>query len=224
MSWRLAKSLEGLRDQVNDHAPGRRKQTDGTIGNEEHQKGHSRHNPNDAGVVCALDLTDDPTNGCPIHEIADSVVANPHPALAYVISNRRVARRSTGWAWHTYTGASPHVSHAHFAVGVGTDPRPGEPTPKPPYDDTTKWHITGAPRPSGNPPPKLRRGSRGEQVRGLQRILIGAGELPAGSADGVFGAATEAAVRRFQRRLGVTSDGVVGEDTHAAIARLLRIL
>ena len=131
MSWRLAKSLDVLRSQVNALAPGRSKATDGTIGDTAHAQRRSRHNPNEAGVVCAIDLTDDPADGCAIHRIAEHVVANPHPDLAYVISDRRVASRTTGWVWHRYTGSSPHTAHAHFAVGVGRDPLLGDPSPRP---------------------------------------------------------------------------------------------
>lgn len=228
MSWRLAKSLDVLRHQVNTLAPGRNKASDGTIGNAEHAKRHSRHNPNQAGVVCALDLTDDAAHGCPIHQIAERVVAKPHPDLDYVISNRRVAGRSTGWVWHRYTGVNPHTSHAHFAVGVGPEPRPGEPTPSTPYDTTTSWDIAPGPGArtigQGQEPRTLRRRSTGQDVRGLQLILIGAHLLPPGSADGVFGPVTETAVKTLQGQLGVTKDGIVGPRTHAAIARLLAFL
>lgn len=59
-------------------------------------------------------------------------------------------------------------------------------------------------------------GSRGETVRQVQQKLINWGYL-SGSADGVYGAKTEAAVRRFQSKNGLSVDGVVGPTTAAAI-------
>ena len=55
-----------------------------------------------------------------------------------------------------------------------------------------------------------RRAVRGGGVRSLQRVLGLA-------ADGVFGPATESAVKRFQRRHGLTPDGVVGPMTRRAL-------
>jgi Putative peptidoglycan binding domain len=218
MGWRLAGSLVALRDQINGMAPGRSKASDGTIGDAAHRHRASRHNPNDAGVVCALDVTDDPAHGCPIHVIAEAVRARPHPDLAYVISNGRIAGRSTGWSWHRYTGTNPHNKHVHFGVGSGPD---GE--PRQPYDDRTPWNLSRngpGPGPSGAGPRRLKRGMKGADVKALQQILIGA-SLLAGGADGIFGPKTEAAVKRFQAKLGLTADGIVGPKTHGAIARLL---
>jgi peptidoglycan hydrolase-like protein with peptidoglycan-binding domain len=77
----------------------------------------------------------------------------------------------------------------------------------------------------GQPPPRtLTLGSRGKDVEGLQRILVGAGHLPASGVDGDFGPKTKAAVIAFQRQLRVTADGIVGPVTHAAIEALLRFL
>ena len=56
----------------------------------------------------------------------------------------------------------------------------------------------------------LKRGSKGSQVKELQTAL----EL---SADGIFGAGTDAAVRKFQSENGLTADGVVGTKTWEAI-------
>lgn len=95
-----------------------------------------------------------------------------------------------------------------------------------PYDTFLGW-VRGAkggpvqPAPIAGGREVLHRGSRGDAVRDWQRILIGAGKLPKGSDDGVFGPATEAATKAFQTQLGVTADGVVGPKTHEATARLL---
>ena len=66
--WRVAKSLEHLRTQVNNAFPNRSKASDGTIGDISHQGRESDHNPwvVDAGigVVTALDVTHDPAHGC----------------------------------------------------------------------------------------------------------------------------------------------------------------
>lgn len=57
----------------------------------------------------------------------------------------------------------------------------------------------------------LRRGSRGPEVRKLQLDL---GVQPA---DGIFGPATERAVRDFQDRFDLTVDGIVGPATQRSI-------
>ncbi len=59
-------------------------------------------------------------------------------------------------------------------------------------------------------------GSRGSDVTKVQKRLIQYGYLN-GEADGRYGADTQAAVRLFQRRNGLTVDGRVGPDTAAAL-------
>jgi hypothetical protein len=59
------------------------------------------------------------------------------------------------------------------------------------------------------------RGSQGKAVRELQSILAAKGYDV--KADGVFGARTEAAVRKFQRDHGCKVDGVVGPETWGAL-------
>jgi len=60
----------------------------------------------------------------------------------------------------------------------------------------------------------LKRGSRGPDVRNLQRRLDELGYRP-GPIDGIFGPRTEAAVRAFQRDSGLKVDGIVGPRTRA---------
>lgn len=56
----------------------------------------------------------------------------------------------------------------------------------------------------------LKKGSRGEEVKALQRKLSVA-------ADGIFGIVTEEAVKAFQKAHGLTVDGIVGAKTWAAL-------
>ena len=62
------------------------------------------------------------------------------------------------------------------------------------------------------PRPTLRRGDRSADVAYLQGLLNDA-RYDVGSADGIFGARTEAAVRQFQADNGLTRDGIVGKRT-----------
>lgn len=62
----------------------------------------------------------------------------------------------------------------------------------------------------------VRKGSSGTQVRYLQQALIGLGYL-SGSADGIYGTKTEAAVRKFQSAYGLGVDGSAGPNTMTAL-------
>ena len=61
-----------------------------------------------------------------------------------------------------------------------------------------------------------RRGSSGQTVRTIQEKLIRWGYLD-GTADGIYGSKTEAAVKLFQKKNGLTADGVVGPATLKAL-------
>ena len=71
---------------------------------------------------------------------------------------------------------------------------------------------TNTPRPTNTPFTSLKNGSSGDDVRRMQNRLKELGYLT-GSADGDFGDATEAAVRAFQARNGLTADGKAGTTT-----------
>jgi peptidoglycan hydrolase-like protein with peptidoglycan-binding domain len=60
----------------------------------------------------------------------------------------------------------------------------------------------------------LTKGSKGEQVKTLQRLLMAMGyNLGGYGADGSFGNATDSAVRAFQKAKGLAQDGSVGQAT-----------
>lgn len=138
MSWRVARSLEVLRGQVNTAYPNRSKATDGTIGNAAHARTASDHNPNTQGVVCAADLTHDPKNGFDAHGLAERLRVYRHPALKYIISNKRIAGAWTNWEWAKYKGSNPHTNHIHISVGQGAD---GRSTGN--FDDASHWQVQG---------------------------------------------------------------------------------
>lgn len=62
----------------------------------------------------------------------------------------------------------------------------------------------------------LKQGSRGDLVKTVQQKLIKWGYFK-GSADGIFGAKTKAAVIAFQKKNGLTADGIVGTRTAQAL-------
>jgi hypothetical protein len=136
MAWRLARSLQTLLGENIAAAPNRGNALDGTIGDEAHRQRASRHNPNCFGGVTAMDITHDPAHGMDAHKLARLLTKNPHPELAYIISNRQAAYRSRGWVWGPYKGSHPHDHHIHVAVGLGSDADPA-----PPYDSTQSWHV-----------------------------------------------------------------------------------
>jgi hypothetical protein len=140
MRWRVAKSLEVLRTQINNLAPDRSKVSDGTIGDPDHRKRNSDHNPwvvdGGIGVVTALDITHDLSKGCDANEIAQSIRESRDARVKYMIWNRQIANSSPvsgqpAWVWRPYAGANPHNQHIHISV------RPD----KMHYDAAAPWNV-----------------------------------------------------------------------------------
>lgn len=202
---RLAKSLIVLYDQVEAAFPANRnRSSDGTIGDASHQAGTSDHNPGPDGVVTALDITNDPAHGLNSRKFVESLFGDER--IKYVISNRQIAsgtgQSHTAWEWRAYDGNNPHDMHCHISV---KDPPTG--------DIETPWKFTAVPPPP-DPTihPILARGSTGDEVKNLQEFLL---------VDGVFGTATENAVKAFQRQHGISPDGIVGPYTWREILKLI---
>lgn len=217
--WRVAKSLLRLREQIDAMAPGRKKGSDGTIGDAKHQSRTSDHNAwiqdGDYGVVSALDITHDVGAGVDTWQLAEYLRTKRDSRIKYVISNKRIFSATTSpWAWRKYTGSNPHSSHFHVSV-LSTKSR---------YDSVTDWDIkkfgAGAPTPE-RPGPDidpdspsvrrvLRRGDKGDDVKAVQHLLGIVG-------DGMFGSMTESAVKGFQHGVGLKADGIVGPLTWAEL-------
>ena len=116
-----------------------------------------------------------------------------------------IGPRSLARLYYSETGAPP------ISVGTGgSTPTVTEPAPQTNEEALTAPILTTS----------LRRGSRGSVVKQVQTRLIQLGYLPAGSADGSFGPATEKAVLAYQRKAGLKVDGIVGRMTIASLYSL----
>jgi len=190
-SWRVAHSLDNLLAEINAAAPKRSKVSDGSIGDQAHRQRVSEHNPDRYGVVAARDYTHDPAHGADMAKLSLFLVANPHPALWYVIFRGRIANRKNGFKWVKYTGTNPHNHHMHVSTG-----------PHSAYDDRMPWGAALAWR----APQKLRVGARGGDVPFLQRLL----KVPQ---TGVVDVTTLAAIKKYQGAHKLAVDGIVGPKT-----------
>jgi hypothetical protein len=66
----------------------------------------------------------------------------------------------------------------------------------------------------------LKNGSKGNEVKTLQRLLLATGyDMNGYGADGSFGPATESAIKKFQKNNGLAVDGTVGPDTWNCILK-----
>ncbi len=149
--WRLARSLAALFDEVDSRWPGRSRLTDGSIGNAAHSARKSDHNPNEAGVVCAVDITncdpdgkDDGSYDDDVAEvIAERIRAAQDPRVKYVIWRGRMFSSysksgAPAWTWRPYSGPNGHFSHVHVSVQPDSER----------YDSTAPWF---APDPDSDP-------------------------------------------------------------------------
>ena len=117
MTPRIAKSLDTLRSQINELYSNRSKTSDGWIGDAAHASRASKHNANPQGVVTALDITHDPSNGVDTWKLAEILRQNRDPRINCVISNGRIFSSSVKpWEWRPYNGANKHAHHIHVDV------------------------------------------------------------------------------------------------------------
>jgi hypothetical protein len=214
VSWRVARSLTKLFEQVNDAYPKRSKLSDGTIGDAAHAARTSDHNPNSAGVVTAADITHDPKHGMDVDVLVKGIIQSRDNRVKYIIRNRKIMSGNDGpsaWKWREYDGSNPHTKHVHISVE----------TSKSLYDNTKSWRL----KPTGNKPTKpsgdyedynkkadpgdrtLKLYSAGDDVAFVQRFIGRHDD------DGYFGPITEKDVKWYQDMRGLTADGIVGNKT-----------
>lgn len=129
MTAYLAPALAALRRSIDVAAPGRDRGMDGWIGDPAHQARVSDHNPRRdpprAGMVCAIDVTDDDIG--PAGSAYDAtalwqrLLATRPGQVKYLIHRGRIARAYDrpgipAWTPARYDGQNAHYGHLHISV------------------------------------------------------------------------------------------------------------
>lgn len=131
-----------------------------------------------------------------------------------------VSYPTTGW--YTFNGKKYYYKDGQFVVGKYTvdgvtydfgksGALKGTTTGGSSTTSTTQ-KTTAAQNSTTTKSSSLKVGSKGDDVKKLQKRLIELGYLT-GTADGTYGTATEAAVKEFQKQCGLTADGIAGKGT-----------
>lgn len=148
MGWRVARSLERLREQVDARYGGRSTVSDGTIGDADHSNRDSDHNPWYRGhIVTAMDITHDPKAGVDIDQLTDELTASRDSRIKYLIANGLILDSRPGntpWEWVSYTGPNPHRTHMHISVMADDS-----------ADDTSDWDLPSLSGDSGSTEDKM---------------------------------------------------------------------
>lgn len=168
---RIAKSLDTLRAQINAQVPNRTKVSDGWIGDAAHAARKSDHNPDENGIVRALDIThdviDDPNIPGPdildSWKLAEILRQHKDPRIKEVISNGRIFSSVVSpWIWRPYTGANKHANHCH--IGVVADPKL--------YDDPREWNLASVVNAEPKPPVVVPKGITEEMRKRMAKCII----------------------------------------------------
>ncbi len=140
----VAPSLATLRRELNARWPNRDRRSDGAVGDTAHAARVSDHNPDwtargqRAGIVRAIDVDKD---GISVPDLLVATIGDRR--VEYVIWDRRIWRRKTGWENERYLDVNPaasnlHTEHVHIS---------GRHTETAEFD-TSEWGLL-------RPPPEL---------------------------------------------------------------------
>lgn len=221
LSYRLCRAGSDLRAEIDAAYPRRDRTSDGWVGDTSHARRRSDHNPDERGVVKAVDIDEDGIPGFDaIVERIRLLGMNGDARLAggYIIRNGWIAGSHTSWAKHRYTGPNPHDKHAHFSFA---DSPSG-------YDKLGDWPVEPKAVPKPAPSPVIP-GVHEHRTATISRLDVGhpqeikdlQGHLNAWrfnrdlsehEIDGRWDAWLEVSWRTFQRTYGLEEDGVCGPE------------
>jgi len=124
---RLCKAGQQLRLQVDDSYPDRDRTSDGWIGDTRHQARPSDHNPDEQGIVRAIDIDRDLSGKAKpdlMPDLADQLrlcAKRGDKRISYIIFNGRIASSKKAWAWRPYDGVNKHNHHCHVSFSPKGD-------------------------------------------------------------------------------------------------------
>ena len=120
-SPRLCKAGQQLRLQVDDSFPDRDRTSDGWIGDTRHSARPSDHNPDEQGIVRAIDIDRDLSGKAKpdlMPDLADQIrlcARAGDKRIAYVIFQSKICSAKKAWAWRPYAGVNKHTHHCHIS-------------------------------------------------------------------------------------------------------------
>jgi hypothetical protein len=119
MMPKLCKAGIQLREQLDDDYPNRSRKSDGWIGDARHSARKSDHNPDENGIVRALDITSDlgahPEEAYSVVEKLRKLAKRGDKRIKYIIYDGKIMSPILGWKRRAYKGANPHRSHFHIS-------------------------------------------------------------------------------------------------------------
>jgi hypothetical protein len=116
----LCKAGQQLREQFDDSYPDRDRTSDGWIGDTRHSARTSDHNPDEQGIVRAIDIDRDLSGKAKpdlMPDLANQIrlCAKSDKRISYIIFNGKIASPRMGWRWRKYSGINPHNTHCHIS-------------------------------------------------------------------------------------------------------------
>jgi hypothetical protein len=120
MTPKLCKAGQQLRLQVDDSYSSRDKTSDGWIGDYRHSQRPSDHNPDEQGIVRAIDIDRNLSGKAKpdlMPDFAEQIrlCAKSDKRISYIIFDGRIASSKKSWAWRTYDGINKHNHHCHVS-------------------------------------------------------------------------------------------------------------
>ena len=116
---KLCKAGQQLREQIDDLYMERSRKSDGWIGDTRHSARKSDHNPDENGIVRALDITSDlGTHPEEAHALVEKIrkcAKRGDKRIKYLIFDGRISSPILNWKWRKYKGVNPHRHHFHVS-------------------------------------------------------------------------------------------------------------